>query len=167
MYVAKMSHTFISVYCCLYTIISVCCCLYTIISVYCCLYTIISVYCCLYRPEDGCKGVAQDGAVASSVKEKPPDDVVIGWREKVPLRRSARLSGVTVNDVALSVDSVTSAVAKHLISNVDCRLSYSDDCSSVLSRARSFRHLNVLEAVYISSLRPVLWKQPVYACLEA
>ena len=28
------------------------------------------------RPEDGCKGVAQDGAVASSVKEKPPDDMV-------------------------------------------------------------------------------------------
>ena len=114
------------------------------------------------RPEDVCKGVAQDGAVASSVKEKPPDDVVTGWREKVPLRRSARLSGVTVNDVALSVDSVTSSVAKHLISNVDCRLSYSDDCFSVLSRARSVRHLKVLEAVYISSLRPVLCVQKEY-----
>ena len=61
------------------------------------------------RPEDGCKGVAQDGAVASSVKEKSPDDVVTAWRENVPLRRSARLSGVTVNDVALSGDSVTSS----------------------------------------------------------
>ena len=113
------------------------------------------------RPEDVCKRVAQDGAVASSVKEKPPDDVVTGWREKVPLRRSARSSGVTVH-VALSVDSVTSSVAKHLISNVDCRLSYSDDCFSVLSRARSFRHLKVLEAVYISSLRPVLCVQKEY-----
>ena len=89
------------------------------------------------------------------MREKPPDDVVTGWREKVPLRRSARLSGVTVNDFALSVDSVTLSIAKHLISNVDCRLSYSDECFAVLSRARSFRHLKVLEAVYISSLRPV------------
>ena len=90
----------------------------------------------------------------SSVKEKPPDDVA--------LRRSARLSAVTVNDVALSVYSVTSSVAKHLISNVDCRRSYSDDCFSVLSRARSFSHLKVLEAVYIPSLRPVLCVQKEY-----
>ena len=88
------------------------------------------------------------------MKEKPPDDVA--------LRRSALLSAVTVNDVALSVDSVTSSVAKHLISNVDCRRSYSDDCFSVLSRARSFSHLKVLEAVYISSLCPVLCVQKEY-----
>ena len=88
------------------------------------------------------------------VREKPPDDVA--------LRRSARLSAVPVNDVALSVDSVTSSVARHLIAHVDCHLSYTDDCFSVLSRARSFSHLKVLEAVYISSLRPVLCVQKEY-----
>ena len=33
-----------------------------------------------------------------------------------------------------------------IAANVDYRLSYSDDCFSILSRARSFRHLKVLEA---------------------
>ena len=41
------------------------------------------------------------------------------------------------------------AIARHLSLNKGCAKAYCDDCFSVLSRARSCRHLEVLESVYM------------------
>ena len=49
-----------------------------------------------------------------------------------------------------------SAIACHLAENKACRQKYSDDSFTVLSRARTKSHLNVLEAMYIHLLKPVL-----------
>ena len=52
-----------------------------------------------------------------------------------------------------------SAVACHLASNKECCLSYDDSDFRVLARCRSKHHLNILEAMYIHVLKPVLCKQ--------
>ena len=52
-----------------------------------------------------------------------------------------------------------SAIAKHLSSINACRADYTDECFSVLHRARSKQHLNILEAAYISFFRPTLCRQ--------
>ena len=52
-----------------------------------------------------------------------------------------------------------SAVACHLAANKECCLSYDDSDFRVLARCRSKLHLNILEAMYIHVLKPVLWKQ--------
>ena len=48
----------------------------------------------------------------------------------------------------VSSDKYESSIASHLFEHPDCRAVYSDDCSSIVSRVRSARLLNVLEAVY-------------------
>ena len=53
----------------------------------------------------------------------------------------------------------SSAIAQHLADNEQCRQSYSDEHFTVLSRARSKFHLDVLEAAFIHTLRPVLCRQ--------
>ena len=40
-----------------------------------------------------------------------------------------------------------SAIARHLSLDKECAKAYCDDCYSVLSRARSRRHLEVLESI--------------------
>ena len=52
-----------------------------------------------------------------------------------------------------------SAIACHLAANKTCSRRYEVGDFSVLTRARTKNHLNVLEAVYISVLNPVLCKQ--------
>ena len=52
-----------------------------------------------------------------------------------------------------------SAIACHLAANKACSQRYEVGDFSVLTRARTKYHLNVLEAVYISVLNPVLCKQ--------
>ena len=52
-----------------------------------------------------------------------------------------------------------SAIGQHLKDNPQCGASYDASQFSVLARARSQFHLNVLEAVYIQSLTPNLCKQ--------
>ena len=52
-----------------------------------------------------------------------------------------------------------SAVACHLAANKECCLSYDDSDFRVLARCRSKHHLNILEAMYIHVLKPVLCKQ--------
>ena len=53
----------------------------------------------------------------------------------------------------------SSEIAQHLADNEQCRQSYSDEHFTVLSRARSKFHLDVLEAAFIHTLRPVLCRQ--------
>lgn len=56
-------------------------------------------------------------------------------------------------------DGFQSAIACHLAANRDCCLSYRESNFKVLSRCRSKHLLNVLEAMYIYLLKPVLCKQ--------
>ena len=59
----------------------------------------------------------------------------------------------------VSSDKYESSIASHLFEHPDCRAVYSDDCFSIVSRVRSARLLNVLEAVYIHTRKPNLCKQ--------
>ena len=52
-----------------------------------------------------------------------------------------------------------SAIACHLAANKECCLTYDDTDFRVLARCRSKDHLNILEAMYIHVLKPVLCKQ--------
>ena len=86
---------------------------------------------------------------------------------KNEVRRSLRLRNGKKCDGLVNgcdnTDSVTktyqSSIAKHLSMNIECVKAYCDDCFSVLPRARSCRHLEVLESVYIHVQRPNLCVQ--------
>ena len=55
-----------------------------------------------------------------------------------------------------------SAIGAHLAANSRCREQYSDTDFSILTCARNKHHLNVLEAIYIRLLKPVLCKQKMF-----
>ena len=55
-----------------------------------------------------------------------------------------------------------SAIHRHLLGSVYCRLSYRDLDFSVVCRARSSFHLQVLKAVHIAMSKPVLCVQKSY-----
>ena len=59
----------------------------------------------------------------------------------------------------VSPSDYQSAIACHLAANDRCREKYCDGSFSILARARSQQHLNVLESMYIRRLNPVLCKQ--------
>ena len=52
-----------------------------------------------------------------------------------------------------------SATGQHLLDNGQCALNYDDKRFSILAAARSSFHLNLLEAAYIKTWRPVLCRQ--------
>ena len=52
-----------------------------------------------------------------------------------------------------------SAIRQHLLDNGQCALNYDDKRFSILAAARSSFHLNLLEAAYIKTWRPVLCRQ--------
>ena len=55
--------------------------------------------------------------------------------------------------------ALDSAIGEQPLSINSCRTRYQDDCFSVLHRARSKIHLNILEAIYILLARPSLCRQ--------
>ena len=61
---------------------------------------------------------------------------------------------------------VESAVGMHLLENPSCAESYNNSDFSILAQSRSQYHLNILEAMYINSLKPELCRQKkfVYYC---
>ena len=87
------------------------------------------------------------------------------------VRRSVRLKNVkrsdgTLNDLdnvdtlkTVSTKAYQSAVTWHLSLNSECAKAYCDNCFSVLSLARSCRHLEFLESVYVHVQRPDLCVQ--------
>ena len=83
-------------------------------------------------------------------------------RRSLRLRNGKRCDGL-VNHGCDNTYSATktyqSAIAKHISMNIKCAKAYCDDCFSVLSRARSRRHLDVLESVYSHVQRPNLCVQ--------
>ena len=52
-----------------------------------------------------------------------------------------------------------SAIGQHLLDNDRCALNYDDKRFSILAAARSSFHLNLLEATYIRTRRPVLCRR--------
>ena len=52
-----------------------------------------------------------------------------------------------------------SAIGQHRLDNAECALHYNKDKFSVLARARTSFHLSALEATFIKSLNPLLYKQ--------
>ena len=79
------------------------------------------------------------------------------WRKKAASIHSNIVNGCDNTDSAAR--NYLSSIAKHLSMNIECAKAYCDDCFSVLSRARSCRHLEVLESVYIHVQRPNLCVQ--------
>ena len=59
----------------------------------------------------------------------------------------------------VNIEWCACAIACHLAANNECCLSYDDSDFRVLARCRSKHHLNILEAMYIHDLKPVLCKQ--------
>jgi hypothetical protein len=54
---------------------------------------------------------------------------------------------------------VDSAIGMHLLENPSCGEQYNDDSFEILAKARTKFHLNVLEAIYINTLKPILCRQ--------
>ena len=91
-------------------------------------------------------------------------------RSPTPKRRSARLREKDkTRDVTTerpppkppdkSTPQPDSAIHRHLLGSENCRLAYRDLDFSVVCRARSSYHLQVLEAVHIVMSKPVLCVQ--------
>ena len=55
----------------------------------------------------------------------------------------------------------SSAIAEHLLKNLDYANNYRDSNFSIISKARSEYHLNVLESLFIKTLKPNLCKQQI------
>ena len=60
------------------------------------------------------------------------------------------------NDTKPDYDS---AIGQHLLENDQCALNYDNKRFSILATARSSFHLNLLEAAYIKTQRPVLCRE--------
>ena len=77
-------------------------------------------------------------------------------------RRSQPHRSCKRNDTTPDCDS---AIGKHLLENDQCALNYDKKRFLILATARSSFHLNLLEAAYITTQRPVLCRQKefVYA----
>ena len=58
--------------------------------------------------------------------------------------------------------ALTSAIGQHLRDNPVCRENYNDNRFTILTKARNQFHLDVLEALYIQTLRPILCVQKQY-----
>ena len=62
-------------------------------------------------------------------------------------------------DSASGSNSNQTAVHRHVLSSEECRLSYRDSDFTVVCRARSLKHLEILEAVHIGLSHPSLCVQ--------
>ena len=65
------------------------------------------------------------------------------------------------NDTKPECDS---AIGQHLLDNDQGAFNYDNKRFSILAAARSSFHLNLLEAVYIKTRRPVLCRQKEFGC---
>ena len=54
---------------------------------------------------------------------------------------------------------LTTAIGQHLDENDACRRNYDDNRFTILTKARTPHHLNVLEAIFIQTLKPILCVQ--------
>ena len=65
------------------------------------------------------------------------------------------------SDKTKSSDEIksSSAIGQHLINNSECAKNYDDSRFSILAFARNFSQLKTLEAIFITSRKPILCKQ--------
>ena len=84
------------------------------------------------------------------------------WKESVVSTGSSTNSNTALRS---SSSEYQSAIAKHLLLNVEYAKLHSGDCFSVLSRARSRKYLEVLESVYIHVQCPDLCVQKQFVTL--
>ena len=82
-------------------------------------------------------------------------------KQHVPASFLKKLSDPTpaANNPLQVTNKSLSAIAQHLLDSPDCVLSFAHDRFSILAKARSSFHLQILEALYIRKLSPVLCKQ--------
>jgi len=59
-----------------------------------------------------------------------------------------------------------SAIGLHLLQNKQCANNYKDQQFSILARARTAFHLSALEATYIKTLKPILYRQKEFVYLQ-
>ena len=64
-----------------------------------------------------------------------------------------------VDFILLSQPESDSAIGQHLLESNQCARNYSDSQFKILTTARSQFHLSLLEAVYISRIKPDLCRQ--------
>ena len=72
------------------------------------------------------------------------------------LRRSQPHRSCKRNDTKPYCDS---AIGQHIPENEQCALNYDNKWFSILATASSFFHLNLSEAVYIKTQRPMIYRQ--------
>ena len=88
------------------------------------------------------------------IKQHVPRHILDSARESTEKRR-----GRPPKKRENPAEDYPSAIACHLAANKECCLTYDDSDFRVLARCRSKHHLNILEAMYIHVLKPVLCKQ--------
>ena len=64
-----------------------------------------------------------------------------------------------------SKSNCESAIGHHLITNLECAKTYTDDIFRIIGQARSSFHLGILESVYIKAQNPVLCRQKEFVFL--
>ena len=95
----------------------------------------------------------------------------------VPSRRSARIAKGDEEEApkTLSPKEIdpsweetksSSAIEQHLIANSECAKNYDDSRFSILAFARNFSQLKFLEAIFITSRKPMLCKQKRFSSLR-
>ena len=84
-------------------------------------------------------------------------------QQLTPPRRSQPHRPCKRNDTKPDCDS---AIGQHLLENDQCAINYDNKRFSILAAARSSFHLNLLNAAYIKTRRPVLCEQKEF-CLRS
>ena len=97
------------------------------------------------------------------IKQHVPDSLIRtlcpSQAQETNDNRSTRTCNSTSHAATAHSAASRSAIAEHLCQSPDCATAFSMDCFSLLSKARSKLHLQVLEAWYIHNLKPDLCKQ--------
>ena len=119
------------------------------------------------QPDKTPTGVAVTGTASTRRMTRSATAAMAATKVQTEATARVHLTSHVKSDVStahadcsgVSSDKYESSIASHLFEHPDCRAVYSDDCFSIVSRVRSARLLNVLEAVYIHTKKPNLCKQ--------
>ena len=123
----------------------------------------VCVHACVRACVRACVGVGVCMCVEVAMEHQRTEiHQLKGSARLAALKEPAVSTGSSTNpNTALrsSTSEYQSAFAKHLSLNVECAKLYGDDFFSVLSRAKSRKHLEVLGSAYIHVQRPDLCVQ--------
>ena len=101
------------------------------------------------------------GRTSQRLCDRAKQHVPTKLTKPVPQARTLRPRSVGsgVNEVDSADVRSSSAIHQHLVENRECLTDFSYDRFTILATARNNFHLNVLEALYIKSLKPFLCRQ--------